>query len=153
MTTVSCLSIGLRLKKKETTQTGANVVLREDVILYKLNYVEQNRRGGRDPWSSRHVAVYHHHRPDRDLFILIHCTEETALVKSLSVVSTRDQDFLQLLGILTRDPLRLHELVISSYADNWGPYLRYLGESFSDIVRRVASFCNQIFLCRAGFCF
>lgn len=103
-------------------------------ISYQLNYVEENRRKGYDPWSFRHTGVYHGHALDSDLFIILYPTQDSILESHL----------LSILGInlievsmepvmsakLVNDPYRLHSLVLCSFLDNWRWYFRFLGENF-----------------------
>ncbi|QDS67852.1 hypothetical protein FKW77_007579 [Venturia effusa] len=104
-------------------------------ISYQLNYVEENRRGGYDPWSFRHTGVYHRHTSNSDLFILLHPTQDSIF----------EDHLLSMLGInlieistepiasaaLADDPYRLHSLVLASFLDNWRWYFRYLGDHFA----------------------
>jgi len=115
----------------------------EDIISYKLNFIEQNHRGGQDPWSFRQVGIYHHYRAEptaSDFFIVVHCTRETAFYRRLASILPAPSKNAKpaspntsLLESLRKQPEKLlHGLAISCYAGNWRPYLRYLGKKFAD---------------------
>lgn len=108
----------------------------ESVLLYKLNYVEQNRRSSQDQWSFRHVGVYHHHKQNSDLFILLHCQPTSMLSVKLEQLIDDASTGVSAQAIRERlcaNPGSLHSLTLSCYLDNWRPYLRYLGKQFSRI--------------------
>lgn len=104
-----------------------------DIVSYKLNYVEEKPSAQRNRWAFRHLGVYHHHRHDSDLFILLHCSEETALISTLKRLFAQPGDA-PVLEILRRQPARLHEVLLSCHIENWRPYLREQGFEFSRIV-------------------
>lgn len=101
--------------------------------MYKLNFVEPNHRRGPAPWSTRHLGVYHHHRADSDLFILVHCSKNSLLYTKLLAERLREAALPVLIG-LSKRPSGLHELVLESYVRYWLPYLKWLGEGFSELV-------------------
>ncbi|KAK3377585.1 hypothetical protein B0H63DRAFT_547088 [Podospora didyma] len=114
----------------------------EYVISYKLNFVEENQRGGQDPWSFRHVGIYHHHEKSRDLFIILHCTKSTAFYQRLATLlpppppgssPTTSSPASPSLRKICAEPENLHSLLLSCYFSNWRPYLRYLGKIFSEM--------------------
>lgn len=106
----------------------------QNSICYQINYVEENLRDGKDPWSFRHTGIYHHHASDFDLYVLLHPNQhsvvETRLFQILGIESstvshhTRPLDFSQ-------GPYQLHLLLLSSFFDNWRWYFQYLGDRFS----------------------
>jgi len=103
-------------------------------ICYQINYVEENMRDGKAPWSFRHTGIYHHHASDFDLYVLLHPNKhsvvESRLLQILEIEPStashqpRSLDFIQ-------GPYQLHMLLLSSYFDNWRWYFRYLGDKFS----------------------
>ncbi|KUJ15959.1 uncharacterized protein LY89DRAFT_587507 [Mollisia scopiformis] len=103
-------------------------------ITYQVNYVEENLRKGKDPWSFRHTGVYHHHTPDFDLFILLHPINNSVLEDRLLKMLEVDQSVkpkVSQIPAFCKDPYRLHLLVMSSFFDNWRWYFRNLGETFA----------------------
>ncbi len=108
------------------------------MLLYKLNFVERNGRANHDPWSFRHVGVYHQHQARLDLFILLHCQAASELPAKLENVVENMSSSSKGAGALRQDlctqPKRLHTLILSCYLDNWRLYLRYLGDKFARIV-------------------
>lgn len=107
-------------------------------ITYQINYVEENLRKGKDPWSFRHTGIYHHHTPDFDLFIILHPINnsilETQLLKMLEV-DQATKPKVSHIPAFCKDPYRLHLLVMSSFFDNWRWYFRDLGDAFKKEVR------------------
>lgn len=110
----------------------------ETEISYKLNYVEENRREGFDPWSYRHTGVYHRHTLESDLFILLHPNQNSVLESHLlSMLGIGLVDIPTEIAVSTRlveDPYRLHIVVLCSFLDNWRWYFRYLGDNFASEV-------------------
>lgn len=107
------------------------------VLLYKLNYVEQNRRNAMTPWSFRHVGVYHHHKPGSDLFILLHSQPTSLLSERLEQLiddASTGSSARSIREKLCGSPSSLHILALSCYLDNWRPWLRFLGSEFSGIL-------------------
>lgn len=110
----------------------------ETEISYQLNYVEENRRNGQDPWSYRHAGVYHRHTPNFDMFILLHPVKSSILedrvlsALGLDLVSTSESD--PVASKTLADPYCLQTLVLCSFLDNWRWYFRYLGEKFTTAV-------------------
>jgi hypothetical protein len=96
--------------------------------------VEENFREGADPWSFRHTGVYHSHTQKHDLFILLHPHQDSLLEDRLlsilrlsSKVENRQTDY----SNLYQNPYQIHQLILSSYTDNWRWYFRYLGDQFA----------------------
>ncbi|KAK4100185.1 hypothetical protein N658DRAFT_428345, partial [Parathielavia hyrcaniae] len=114
---------------------------------YKLNFVERNGRANHDPWSFRHVGVYHRHQAGLDLFILLHCQVASELPEKLQSVvdnmSSASKTAGSLRQNLCKQPERLHTLILSCYLDNWRSYLRYLGAKFARIAGYTLSLRNQ----------
>jgi hypothetical protein len=98
-------------------------------LLYQIRYVEENRRGGKDPWSRRHTGVFHHHdlAGGPDVFILLHPIRapiaESALLSLKHHPSERAE--------VCENPFTLHTQLFTEYFDNWRWYFRYLGDRFS----------------------
>ncbi|KAF8848232.1 hypothetical protein BDZ45DRAFT_606259, partial [Acephala macrosclerotiorum] len=108
---------------------------RETYITYQVNYVEENRREGRDPWSFRHTGVYHHHNSDFDLFIVLHSNSQNVLENSLRKmfeVGQMTNSEVSQRSSFCQDPYRLHLLVMSSFFENWRWYFRSLGDAFTE---------------------
>jgi hypothetical protein len=95
-------------------------------ITYQVNYVEENQRKGKDPWSFRHVGIYHHHTKTSDLYIVLHPNQQAVLEDSLVDILKRRPS-----QLAASDPYRLHNLTLSSYFDNWRWYFRHLGDAFA----------------------
>ncbi|KAI8629047.1 hypothetical protein F5Y19DRAFT_88008 [Xylariaceae sp. FL1651] len=134
------LSFGDEPHLSEASSSSTSYTASDDgsyTLLYKLNYIEKNHRSGPVAWSFRHVGVYHHHTPDRDDIILLHCSPTSALnVRLLSMLSESEAEGNQPgtgFQMIHRDPRVIHELVLSCYVDNWRPYIRHLGDQFSKI--------------------
>ena len=97
-------------------------------ILYQLRYVEQNNRRGPVKWSLRHTGVFHRHIPNgTDLIIVLH-----------PVIDPKFQDAMALLQEdhaarenFCENPTRIHETLLTCYADEWRWYLRDLGDRFN----------------------
>ncbi|TLD24526.1 hypothetical protein E2P81_ATG11862 [Venturia nashicola] len=101
-------------------------------ISYQLNYVEENRRQSKDPWSYRHTGVYHRHTPNFDLFILLHPNQSNTLEnRVLSMLGLNS--FIAPTGnhVISFNPYRFHTAVLFSFLDNWRWYFRYLGDIFA----------------------
>jgi len=134
------LSFGDEPHQSEASSASNTFVPLEDeayMLLYKLNFVEQNWRTSHDPWSFRHVGVYHQHLAGFDLFILLHCQPASELPAKLDSLVEDMSSPEDSVGTLRRDlcthPEMLHNLVLSCYLDNWRSYLRYLGANFAKI--------------------
>ncbi|KAH8890572.1 hypothetical protein GQ53DRAFT_650201 [Thozetella sp. PMI_491] len=134
------LSFGDEPHHSEASSSKHLHVLTDDgqyVLLYKLNFVEENLRGGQDPWSFRQVGMYHHHKSNFDLFIVIHCTKSTAFYSRLASLTSANEDTPgpsgTLLRTLRQRPESLHSLLLSCYYGNWRLHLRYLGQMFDEI--------------------
>lgn len=102
-----------------------------------MNYVEENQRKGKDPWSFRHTGIYHHHTVDFDFFIILHPSNnsvlETRLFQLLGANQATNTEKSRLAAIC-KSPYRIHSLVISSFFENWRWYLRKLGDDFQEVV-------------------
>ncbi|ORY60026.1 uncharacterized protein BCR38DRAFT_488219 [Pseudomassariella vexata] len=136
------LSFGDEPHQSEAGSSNRTFVSSPDgnyVLSYKLNYVERNHRPGQDPWSFRHVGVYHHHKDDQDLIILLHCSPTSSLYVKLAQHVKHDSEnpsATRRLVEFCHRPELLHRLTLACYVDNWRPYLRYLGDQFSKINNR-----------------
>lgn len=105
-----------------TTQSGCE-------ISYQMRYVEQNQRGGMNPWSMRHTGICHHHNSGGiDVFILLHPVREPAIQTVLSALETDPI----MRRALCSNPFLLHTWLFARYFDNWRWYFRYLGERFAE---------------------
>lgn len=122
MATVSRLVISI--------EAAVNTNKMKDEVMYKLNYMEPNRRSGSNPWSARHIGVYHRHDQvaGSDLYILVHCSKKSILHTKLINTHSEELD-LSMLKTST-----LHEVILDCYICYWRPYLRWLGENVSSIV-------------------
>ncbi|CAO2655110.1 Nn.00g101740.m01.CDS01 [Neocucurbitaria sp. VM-36] len=99
-------------------------------LSYQIRYVEQNRRGGQDPWSLRHTGVFHCHSlaDGTDIFILLHPIR----VPLVETVLTSLEDDLIERKKFCENPFLLHTWLFSQYFDNWRWYFRYIGERFAE---------------------
>ncbi|KAF2671065.1 hypothetical protein BT63DRAFT_207541 [Microthyrium microscopicum] len=103
-------------------------------ISYLLNYVEENHRNPSKPWSFRRTAVYHDQQADFDFFLLLHPNNTDTFsrrVERLFMPSIPREVNLDAQK-LALDPSRLHLLVLSSYVENWRPYITFLADSWED---------------------
>jgi hypothetical protein len=98
-------------------------------LSYQIRYVEENNRGGLDPWSRRHTGVYHHHsstgRPD--VFLLLHPIRKPLVddaIMALEHIPVQRQK-------LCDNPYVLHTLLFGTCFQNWRWYFRFLGDGFS----------------------
>lgn len=105
-----------------------------DELVYKLNYMEPNHRGGKNPWSTRHLGVYHHRELDWEVYILVHCSRESRLYRSLHAENEETSTTSSALSEGLGNPMSFHDLVMQCYIHHWQPYLRWLGHEFSQIV-------------------
>ncbi|KAI4254737.1 MAG: hypothetical protein LQ352_002932 [Teloschistes flavicans] len=98
---------------------------------YDLQYIEDNKRSKENPWSVRHLGVYHHRDPlsNSDLWILLCPSPDGPVQRMLDVLLQSGQDTLQ---DVCDDPFRLHVLLNHHYACNMQWYLRALGEQIED---------------------
>jgi hypothetical protein len=99
-------------------------------LSYQVRYVEENHRGGQDPWSLRHTGIYHHHNVVKnglDVFILLHPVREPVIESQLSALE-RDAAIRK---DLCANPFLLHTWLFTNYFDNWRWYLRHLGARFA----------------------
>jgi hypothetical protein len=106
----------------------------KDCLSYKLNFVEPNRRGGKDPWSRRHLGVYHHHTSESDLYILLHCTSSSALYQQLAPSAKNSGAVERLLTDVFEHPGSLHDAILACYIHHWRFYLRDMGDEVSSMV-------------------
>ncbi|KAI1075591.1 hypothetical protein F5B20DRAFT_594948 [Whalleya microplaca] len=134
------LSFGDEPHQSEASSSNKTYIASGDdgdfVLTYKLNYVEQNKRGGQNPWSFRHVGVYHQHKHDKDLIILLHCSATSSLSLKLSQMLNQNANITGSKGFLEsfyHDPAMIHSMILGCYIDNWRPYLRHLGRKFSKL--------------------
>ncbi|KAF2244765.1 hypothetical protein BU26DRAFT_522534 [Trematosphaeria pertusa] len=99
-------------------------------LSYQIRYVEENQRGGNNPWSLRHTGIYHHHSPNGgpDVFILLHPVREPGLE---TVISALDGDATTRRDLCS-NPFLLHTWLFACYFDKWRWYFRYLGERFAE---------------------
>jgi hypothetical protein len=96
-------------------------------LVYQIRYVEQNRRGGQDPWSFRHTGVFHRY-DEVDTVVLLHSIRTPSvetIMKALETDVVARADF-------CNNPFLLHTWVFRQYFDNWRWYFRYLGERFAE---------------------
>ncbi|KAI0009695.1 hypothetical protein F4779DRAFT_617338 [Xylariaceae sp. FL0662B] len=110
------LSFGDEPHQSEASSSNKTYVASGDgnfVLTYKLNYVEQNKRDGQNPWSFRHVGVYHHHMRDKDLIILVHCSATSSLSLKLSQMLDKGANGTgsdMFLRTLSYDPSTIHSV-------------------------------------------
>jgi hypothetical protein len=92
--------------------------------------MEENHRGGSDPWSLRHTGTYHHRSPaahEPDLFILLHPIRDPAIETCLHALAS---DATARKAFCSYPPI-LHTWLFTHYFDNWRWYLRHLGTRFA----------------------
>lgn len=87
------------------------------------------------------MGIYHHHKKGLDIFIIVHCTRDTAFYKRMAALLPSSPPTGEgpaaassLLVRIRDQPESLHNLLLSCYSGNWRPYLRYLGKIFADRV-------------------
>lgn len=98
-------------------------------IAYELRYVELNKRvRSQDPWSLRHTGIYHHHKSDLDLFIVLHPVQNSLFETCITNLEGNGPACAK----ICTDPFKLHSMLFNSYLDNWRWYFRYLGDIFSE---------------------
>ncbi|CAN9443153.1 unnamed protein product [Alternaria alternata] len=96
-------------------------------LVYQIRYVEQNRRGGQDPWSLRHTGVFHRY-DEIDTVVLLHSIRTPSVetvMKALETDVAARADF-------CNSPFLIHTWLFRQYFDNWRWYFRYLGERFAE---------------------
>lgn len=96
-------------------------------LIYQIRYVEQNRRGGQDPWSFRHTGVFHRH-DEVDTFVLLHPIRAPSIEAVITAMETDPAaraDF-------CNNPFLLHTWLFREYFGNWRWYFRYIGERFAE---------------------
>lgn len=96
-------------------------------LLYQIRYVEQNRRGGQDPWSFRHTGVFHCY-DEVDTIVLLHPIRTPSVE---SVIAAMEKDPVARAGFCN-NPFLLHTWLFRQYFDNWRWYFRYIGERFAE---------------------
>lgn len=101
----------------------------DSTLSYQIRYVEQNGRVMQNTWSRRHTGIYHSHRANAglDVVILLHPNRNPVFE---DVISALQQNPIKRKQVCN-DPLMLHEALLASYTDNWRWYMRYLGEQIS----------------------
>jgi hypothetical protein len=101
------------------------------LVSYQIRYMEENHRGGKDPWSLRHTGMYHYHSKEihsPDLFILLHPIREPTF-ETEELAALEIDTFAR--KALCSDPYLLHKWLFTAYFDNWRWYLRHLGTRFA----------------------
>lgn len=101
-------------------------------LSYELRYMEHSGRAIK-PWSERHTGVYHHHREDFDLFILLQSVADSTAERRLRNMSKSESGIKELQN-MSENPFRLHALIASSYVLDWRWKLRTLAQSFEETV-------------------
>jgi hypothetical protein len=96
-------------------------------LVYQIRYVEQNRRGGQDPWSFRHTGVFHCH-DEVDTIVLLHPIRAPSVE---SVITATEKDPVARAEFCS-NPFLLHTWLFRQYFDNWRWYFRYIGERFAE---------------------
>lgn len=101
-------------------------------------YIEPNRRRPpKDPWSFRQTGVYHKSSKANNVnkVLLIHPTDESAAeTKIEGLVSSSHK------AALTRHPLHIHLLILSSYLFHWQDYIESKADELEQIVRSYSHF-------------
>ena len=100
---------------------------------YQLQYVEENRRSKENPWSIRHLGVYHHldSASNLSLWILLCPTPDGPAQQILGALQRASQDTLQ---DFCDDPHYFHLMLNARYSSNMRWYLRNLGQQLEEQV-------------------
>lgn len=98
-------------------------------ISYQIRYVDNNHRGGQDPWSLRHSGVFHHHTAHgtTDTVVLLHPVREPLIGNAIAALK---EDAVGRSEVC-ENPFLLHAWMFAQYFANWRWYLRYVGERFA----------------------
>ncbi|EAT82301.1 hypothetical protein SNOG_09966 [Parastagonospora nodorum SN15] len=98
-------------------------------ISYQIRYIDNNHRGGQDPWSLRHSGVFHQHSAHEaaDTVVLLHPVRQPLIDKAIAALKG------DAIGRskICENPFLLHTLMFAQYFANWRWYLRYVGERFA----------------------
>ncbi|KAL8732313.1 MAG: hypothetical protein Q9181_004015 [Wetmoreana brouardii] len=77
---------------------------------YDLQYIEENKRSKENPWSTRHIGIYHHWDPvsDFNLWVLLCPNADGPVQRILGALQHADRKTLQ---HFCDDPFRFHRLL------------------------------------------
>lgn len=100
---------------------------------YELQYIEDNKRSKENPWSTRHIGVYHHRDPalDFDLWILLCSNADGPVERMLSALQGACPKVLQ---TFYDDPFWFHGLLVATYSDFMRWHLKALGDHIEEQV-------------------
>ena len=103
---------------------------------YEFQHMEENRRSKENPWSVRHIGVYHHRDPSLkfDLWVLLCSNADGPLELIRDALQRADDKVLQ--GFCD-DPFFFHALLNAHYSDHMRWYLRALGDQLEDQVSTI----------------
>lgn len=106
---------------------------------YNLQYIEENKRSKENPWSVRHLGVYHHRDPlsEFDLWVFLCPTLDGPVQRMLDALQQCDQDTLR---ELCNEQFRFHMLLNNHYSSNMQWYLRILGNQIENQVMQSLCF-------------
>lgn len=96
-------------------------------LSYQIRYVEQNQRGGQDPWSFRHTGVFHRY-DEVDTIVLLHPIRAPPVETVIAAMETDPVARAEFCS----NPFLLHTWLFRQYFDNWRWYFRYIGELFAE---------------------
>ncbi|KAL8693317.1 MAG: hypothetical protein Q9218_001836 [Villophora microphyllina] len=98
---------------------------------YELQYIEENRRSKENPWSVRHIGVYHHRDPvsNFDLWVFLCPNADGSVQRMLGALQQQSQDTLRK---FCDDPFHFHMLLNCHYPGNMRCYLKALGDQVED---------------------
>ena len=101
--------------------------------MYRLLYIEKNgRRAPRDRWSVRQTGIFHNVRLNQqdNCYILIHPMINSAVENRLDGLLTQPNAA----QLFDQNPLMIHVLILSSYLENWQPYMETISQTYKSLV-------------------
>lgn len=104
-------------------------------LSYQVKYVEANNRPSAFPWSTRRTEVFSRiwntGEGVKSFWLIFNPKEDSELSKRISQKAQEHSQW----NSVRRSPVRQHIDILSTYLDNWRPFLGDLGKQYSELKR------------------
>ncbi|EKG21690.1 hypothetical protein MPH_01000 [Macrophomina phaseolina MS6] len=102
-------------------------------LSYQLKYVEANHRPSAFPWSTRRTEVFSRiwnaGEGVKSFWLIFHPKEDSELSNRISQKAQEQSQW----SVIRQNPVRQHIDILSTYLDNWRPFLGDLGTQYSEL--------------------
>lgn len=104
-------------------------------LSYQVKYVEANNRPSAFPWSTRRTEVFSRiwntSEGVKSFWLIFNPKEDSELNRKISRKAHESDQW----NAIRKNPVRQHIDILSTYIDNWRPFLGHLGTQYSELKR------------------